>query len=583
MLLSRPPRPTLDGGADPPPHARRPDGAGGSGTGDRPRGLPTRRLLRSTVTVACAGAVAFTAACGTAAAPAAPPAPAAVTAGLPPGGVPDVPVPVIEWRDAGDGYQEATAAVPYDYADPGGRSLPLHMVRLPATDPAHRIGTLFLNYGGPGYPAAATLRAGGQAMFPPEVLARYDLVGVDQRGTGQSSPVRCVDDPVELLALPYATGDDFPTTPSEEAEAIAQARRLAEACRARNGDLLDHVGTLPAARDLDVLRAALGDSRINLVGFSYGTFLGQVVANVFPDRVGALVLDGVVDSAWATGEDDSISWLRANADRGSAETLQEFFRLCAEAGPQRCAFAAGGDPERAYAELAERLRAEPLAVSVAGGPARPFGYAELTRLTFSAVGLYIAPLWPLFAELLQAASVGDTDTMAEVLAVVRQFAPPGLEDYPTANAAIACADTDNPDDPQRYRELADLRDGSVAPYAGSPWAYGTLTCAFWHGQSTERHTGPWATATRTPVLLVSTRHDPATPYRSAVRVHDLLPDSALLIVDGVGHGALASSSCAMHLAGQYLLTGATPAAGTVCPQDRGPFDPPPAAPTEEPS
>ena len=540
-----------------------------------PRTRPTRHLLRSAVAAACATATVLTAACSTAAAPAAPPAPATAGAELPPGGVPGVPVPVIAWEDAGDGYQEATATVPLDYADPGGRSLDLHLVRLPATDPAQRIGTLFIDFGGPGIPGAATVRSGGGELFPPEVLARYDLVGVDARGTGESSPVRCVDDPAELQALPYATGADFPTTPAEEAEAVAQARSLAEACRARNGDLLDSVGTLPAARDLDVLRAALGDDRINLVGFSYGTFLGQVVANVFPDRVGALVLAGVVDPAWASGPPDSISWLRTNADQGSAEALQEFFRRCGQAGPDRCAFAASGDPERAFTDLLDRLRAEPLTVSVPGQPPRPFGSAELIRAAHSTFGLYL-PLWAPFADLVQALSERVVDAVEDILTAFAEFRPPGMEDYTTANLAIGCADTDNPADPARYGELGRLHDETVAPHAGSSWAWLALPCAFWEGRSTERHTGSWNATTAAPVLLVNTRFDAGTPHRNAVRVHDLLPNSALLTVDGVGHDALATSSCAMDLTAQYLLTRATPPAGTVCPQDLDPFDQPPA-------
>ncbi len=536
---------------------------------------PTRHLLRSAVAVTCAAAPVLTAACSAAAEPASSSPAAAAATDLPPGGVPGVPVPVIEWQDAGDGYQEATAAVPFDYADPGGRSLDLHLVRLPAADPAQRIGTLFVDFGGPGMPAASMIRAGGGEQFPPEVLARYDVVGVDPRGTGESSPVRCVDDPAELQALPYATGQDFPATPAEEAEAITQARHLADACRARNGDLLDSIGTLPAARDLDVLRAALGDPHINLVGFSYGTFLGQVVANVFPDRVGALVLAGVVDPAWTTGPADSISWLRANADQGSAETLQEFLRRCGEAGPERCAFAASGDPQQAFTALADRLRAEPLTISVAGRPPRPFGYAELMRFTLSSFGLYL-PLWTPTADLLQALSDRDADAVGSILTAFSEFRLPGMEDYTTASLAIACADTDNPADPARYGELGRLHDETVAPHAGSSWAWSALPCAFWEGQSAERHTGPWTATTRKPVLLLSTRFDAGTPYRNAVRVHDLLPNSALVTVDGVGHDALAASSCARELIAQYLLTGVTPPEGTVCPQDLEPFPLPPA-------
>src|SRR4051812_10855067 len=530
--------------------------------------------LRSLVAVLCAALAVVASACGTAPAPAA--ARTSTAAALPPGGVPGVRVPTLVWTDAGDGYQQATAQVPYDYARPRGRTLGLHLVRLPATDPAHRIGSLFVNFGGPGAPAASVVRAGGRDLFPPEVLARYDLVGVDLRGTGESRPVRCFDDPAQLQALPYVTGPSFPTTPAEKAEATAQAHRLAEACRARNGDLLDHVGTLPAARDLDVLRAALGDSRINLVGYSYGTFLGQVVANVFPDRVGALVLDGVVTPDWAGGRAGSINWLRDHSDQAGADTLREFFRLCAQAGPHNCALAAARDPQRAFAALAARLRAEPLVVTVAGRPAQQIGYDELVRSTFSSFGIYTPALWPVLAELLHAAFIRDTDTVAGILTDLAQFTPPGMEDYPTADTAIACADTDNPADPQRYGQLGEQRDRTVAPYAGSSWAYLALPCAFWTGRSTERHTGPWNATTSNPVLLVSTRHDPATPYRNAVEVHDLLAHSALLTVDGVGHGAIGSSSCATQVTARYLLTGAVPPPGTVCAQDMAPFNPPPA-------
>src|SRR3712207_1813386 len=157
--------------------------------------------------------------------------------------------------------------------------------------------------------------------------------------------------------------------------------RSAEECRARNGDLLDHVGTLQFARDLDVLRAAMGDPRINLYGLSYGTFLGQVVANTFPSRVGALVLDAVVDPGWASGPPGTISSIREGAQVGSTETLDRFFELCAQAGPPQCAFAADGSPEQKYAELAARLRAAPLLVPVPGQPAQPLTYSTLVTVT----------------------------------------------------------------------------------------------------------------------------------------------------------------------------------------------------------
>jgi pimeloyl-ACP methyl ester carboxylesterase len=178
----------------------------------------------------------------------------------------------------------------------------------------------------------------------------------------------------------------------------------------------------------------------------------------------------------------------------------------------------------------------------------------------------------MLGELLHAASTGDAPAVS---AVLDQVPPPSAE-YFDGNTAITCADTDNPADPQRYAEIGRQRDRTVAPYAGSSWANLALACAVWQGRSTERYTGPWTAATRTPVLLVSTRHDPATPYRNAAEVHHLLPNSTLLTVDGVGHGATESSVCAQQVTARYLLTGAVPPPGTVCAQDRAPFDQPPA-------
>lgn len=536
----------------------------------------SRRLRRRIAAAVCAAATsaALLAVPLGSIAVAAPATPAATEP--PPGGVPGVPVPTITWADAGDGYQQADIDVPYDYADPRGRTFSLHAVRLPAADPANRIGTLFVNFGGPGGPAAATVREVGRVLFPLEVLARYDLVGVDPRGTGESEPVQCTGNTAEQSALPYATLADFPTDRVQEEQAIAQARTFAEQCRARNGDLLDHVGTLQFARDLDVLREAMGDERINVYGLSYGTFLGQVVANTFPTRTGALVLDSVVDPAWASGPPDTISWIREGGATGSTEALDRFFELCADAGPQLCAFAADGGPEQKYAELADRLRTDPLLVPVPGQPAQPVTYSTLVTVTVSL--LYQAGNWPLLGELLQAAYSGDGAAVAAVLEGMPQPPmPEGYQNYPDVNAAITCGDTDNPGDPHRYGEVARELDATTAPYVGSRWAYLALDCAMWTGRATERHTGPWDTWTRNPVLVIGNRYDPATPYRNAVLVDDLLPNSTLLTVDGVGHGSLGTSSCADSLMSQYLLTGATPPAGTVCTQDRGAFDPVPTS------
>jgi len=490
-------------------------------------------------------------------------------------------LPTIRWSNAGDGYQQAYASVPYDYAHPRGKTFRLKLVRLPATNPAHRIGSLFINFGGPGAPAAVTVRQIGKVLLPAQVLARYDLVGVDPRGTGESQPVRCTANTVEQLNFPYATAAKFPVTRVEQAEAIRQVRRYATQCRTRNGDLLDHVGTLPFARDLDVLRAALGDRQINYYGLSYGTFLGQVLANTFPTRTGALVLDGVVDPTWASGPAGSISWPRENAAAGSWHTLRQFFRLCAQAGPDHCAFAAGGDPQHKYAQLAARLRAHPLMIPVPDSPPQPLGYSELVGATIST--LYFSPTWPLLGQLLQAAYLRDAPAVADLARQLARPPAPGYNNHRDANTAITCADTTNPRDPRRYSQAARHADATTTPYTGSLWAYGALPCAPWHAHASEHYTGAWTAHTRTPVLLIGNTYDPATPHHNAVTVHRLLPHSALLTVDAVGHTALFASTCATTLTARYLLTGDTPLAGTVCRQDTSPFHPaPPQTPTTTP-
>ncbi len=188
-----------------------------------------------------------------------PQGPVAVADPQPPGGVPGVEVPVIAWSEAGDGYQQARIAVPSDYAHPEGPKFHLNAVRLPASDPEKRLGSIFFNFGGPGEGAAASVREGGKFILPPEVLARYDVIGVDPRGTGRSQPVRCLSGIKAQQNLPYAMGATFPTNARERVIAYRQAHRYARECHARNSDLLNHVGTLPFARDLDVIRAAMCD------------------------------------------------------------------------------------------------------------------------------------------------------------------------------------------------------------------------------------------------------------------------------------------------------------------------------------
>ena len=233
-----------------------------------------------------------------------------------------------------------------------------------------------MNPGGPGGSGVELVRGGARLLYPPGVRARFDIVGFDPRGVAASTPVRCFASTSEQEAF-FQDYPGIPTTKRELRRAGVKVRELARRCQARAGWLLPHVSTADVARDLDVLRARVGDRALTYVGYSYGTYLGATYANLFLSHVRALVLDAVVDAPrYTSGRQPSTSFFRTRSDRGSAATLREFFRLCSEAA-SRCAFGASGKPARKYADLAARLRERPLRTP----DGSTFGYADLLTLT----------------------------------------------------------------------------------------------------------------------------------------------------------------------------------------------------------
>src|SRR3954469_13696752 len=225
----------------------------------------------------------------------------------------------IAWSKCFGQLQCGTLQVPLDYDQPNGTTISLAVVKLPATDPVHRIGSLLLNPGGPGGSGVDYTVFAGPELYTPQVRARFDLVGFDPRGIARSTALRCFG--TTNQALSTFARFAFPMTRDELSQRIAADGRLVSACDQRGGRITDHMATAEVARDMDSLRAALGDAQLTYAGVSYGSYLGVTYANMFPAKVRAVVVDGVLDPiAWSTGRG------------GEAATLPFSTRLHSDAG-----------------------------------------------------------------------------------------------------------------------------------------------------------------------------------------------------------------------------------------------------------
>ena len=480
------------------------------------------------------------------------------------------------FKEFGPNFQCATVQVPLDYDGPADATISIAMVRLPAGDPARRIGSLFVNPGGPGGSGVEFALFAGQFLFTPEVRARFDIVGFDPRGIARSTALRCFGNPRQWT--PYFTPFAFPITAEEEAQWEAADHYLDDACAQRGARIEDHMATADVARDLDWLRQAVGDESLTYYGVSYGSFLGQTYANLFPNSFRALVIDGVLDPiAWTTGASGQQGLpfsTRLRSDAGAQATLDEFFRLC-DAGVANCPFS-GGAADR-YAALAARLRTAPiLIVDPATGQLFPFTYQSLIGNTLGA--MYDSSSWPFLAGLLAfLESQASPTTLGMALEALWRsegyIAKRGFPRYPNyveGFPAVACSDSDNPDSYAAWSDAGAAADDQFG-YFGRIWTWVSSICADWTGADGDRYTGPFNHRTGKPVLVVGNLFDPATRYQGAVTARDLLPNSSLLTVHGWGHTSLFRSACADEAIARYLVDVATPAAGTVCEQDLVPF------------
>jgi len=453
----------------------------------------------------------------------------------------------IPWASCGGGFECATLPVPLDHADPQGERIELALVRLPATRPSERQGSLVVNPGGPGGSGVDFVRgAAASDYFGAEVRARFDIVGFDPRGVGRSTAVDCGDEGLE------ASEDVvFPPRTDADREALSDAvRRAVAACQEDAGALLNHLATESAARDLDLLRSGLGEERLTYHGVSYGTFLGATYAALHPDRVRAMVLDAALDPASWQG--DGAHLARATT-AGFDRALTAFFDGCRR-HPDTCSFG-DGDPAAAFDRLMQSLRSAP-----SGGDAPPVDRDLVLAVTMGA--LYDDASWPQLADALARAEQGDVNALRKGMGRPWDGA---LATFPDAYFAIRCSDQANPPD-QRAAETLARELVAVNPHFGPFWAYGDVVCAFWPTPAS-RYTGPYTAEGAPPILVLGTTGDPATPVGHARALAEDLSSGVLVVRDGDGHGAYgADNECIDATVDDYLLRLAVPQDGLTCPR-----------------
>ncbi|MFC6704197.1 alpha/beta hydrolase [Flexivirga alba] len=456
----------------------------------------------------------------------------------------------LKWTDCG--HAKCTdLTVPVDYAKPGGPTIKLAIDKIPATGDSK--GALVVNPGGPGgsgvdYAAAA---ASGYVVSK-TVRSSYDVVGFDPRGVQRSAPITCYGD---AQMDTYLGEDPTPDTAAEQQQVAKDSRAFGNACVDKTGDLIKHVSTVEVAKDMDVLRAALGDDKLNYLGKSYGTFIGSTYAGLFPKRVGRFVLDGVVPP------DITGTQMGLGQAKGFEQATRSYVRDCV--AQSNCPLGTNLDDGMArIRKFIKQVDTKPLKVT---------GQGDVTKLTEGwatmgiAEAMYDKNSWPTLTDAFQAAFNGSGD---KLMALADQYAERNSDGTYSGNImqainAVNCLDRAGSSDLASYRQDA-ATFAKVAPTWGPMLAWGGLACGEWPVKATGKPERITAKGSG-PILVVGTTRDPATPYEWAQRLAKELDNGHLLTYDGDGHTAyMMGSSCVDGVVDAYLVDGTVPAAGKAC-------------------
>ncbi len=475
---------------------------------------------------------------------------------------PPLPVDPVRWTPCGN-LQCGSVTVPLDYAVPEGAAVQIAVARHPAEVPTERIGSLVINPGGPGGSGIDDL-PNELSVLTLGVLDRFDIVSFDPRGVERSTPVTCSSPSSGTSSNSSSnsggggggggggsetTGPLIDPVPTDSASRQALLRNdvsFARQCQQGSGGILPHVGTVDTARDLDRIRAALGDARLSFVGHSYGTLLGATYAELFPTHVRAMVLDGAIDPALST-----VQYVTDQAMSYESE-LQSFFAWCAT--DSSCAWRPVGDPTSALLDLIQRSRSQALTMASGGTAAGP---GEIYDALLA--GLEAQSSWPALAGALAEAESGNGSA---VTSMTGRYETGGSSNGAEAEQAIDCVDHPVDRDPSSYPALA-ATVGRSAPVFGPLLAWGLLGCATWPALPT-RAPAPAADAGAPPIVVVGTSGDPVTPYQWAVDLARELTGASVLTWQGQSHVAYFYSPCVRAAVQAYLVDGVLPPTGTVC-------------------
>lgn len=452
-----------------------------------------------------------------------------------------------QWTDCGANLECTTIEAPLDWHDPERGEIELALTRYLAEGGAPQ-GSLLTNPGGPGASGVDFVQAGATYIFGDDVREVFDIVGFDPRGVGASTAVECLDAEAMdsyLYDVPEAErGSD-----AWEEELREGNRAFAEACDENTGELLEFVTTEQSARDLDLIRAVLGEDELRYLGFSYGTFLGSTYASLFPERAGSLVLDAAIDPSVPNAMVGAVQGV------GFENALRAYLGQCESAGS--CPFS--GSVDDGMADLAAMLAsvdAQPLP----GPDGRRLGADTLVTAIVSS--LYSPAYWPDLTDALIGVRAGDTTTAFALADMYNGRGPNGYLDNTTeAFNAYNCMDypTSTDAEGEAAEELVNEQAPTIAPY----W-FGPSLCAEWPYEPTGTR-GEITAEGASPIVVIGTTGDPATPYEWAEGLAEQLSSGVLVTYDGEGHGGYGSgSSCIDDAVGAFFVDGVVPEDGLRC-------------------